>query len=186
MRTVSIAAGLALAAILSSSPGQAAQFRLTSPDLKADGTMADRFVFNGFGCSGSNVSPALAWSGAPAGTKSFVVTAYDPDAPSGSGWWHWVVADIPAGVTALPQGAGAPSGQGLPAGAVLGRTDYGSSAYGGPCPPQGDKPHHYIFTVHALSVDHLPVDPQASAAMVGFAVHGTEIGRASLTARYGR
>ncbi|OWJ67333.1 YbhB/YbcL family Raf kinase inhibitor-like protein [Inquilinus limosus] len=186
MRLFSVAAGLALAALLSSSPGHAAQFRLTSPDLTPGGTIADRFVFNGFGCTGGNVSPALAWSGAPAGTKSFVVTAYDPDAPSGSGWWHWVVADIPAGVTALPQGAGAVSGQGLPAGAVQGRTDYGSSAYGGPCPPQGDKPHRYIFTVHALSVDRLPADPQASAAMVGFALHGSEIGRASLTTRYGR
>jgi Raf kinase inhibitor-like YbhB/YbcL family protein len=174
-----------LGAILAAgSAAQAAEFRLTSPDVAEGGTMADTFVFNSFGCTGGNVSPALAWSGAPAGTRSFVVTAYDPDAPTGSGWWHWVVADIPATAGALPRGAAA--GHGLPKGAALGRTDYGTLAYGGPCPPQGDAPHHYIFTVHALSVDHLPVDPKVSGAMVGFALHGTEIASATLTARYGR
>jgi len=186
MRAGFIVAGLALAVALSAGPAQAAEFRLTSPDVAEGAVIAERFVLNGFGCTGSNMSPALAWSGAPAGTKSFAVTVYDPDAPTGSGWWHWVVVDIPPGTAALPRGAGTAKGQGLPAGAVQGRNDFGSSSYGGPCPPKGDKPHRYVFTVHALSVDHLPVDPQASAAMVGFAMHGTEIGRASLTARYGR
>jgi Raf kinase inhibitor-like YbhB/YbcL family protein len=164
----------------------AAEFRLTSPDVTDGGTLAETFVLNDFGCTGGNASPALAWSGAPAGTKSFVVTVYDPDAPTGSGWWHWVVADIPATAASLPRGAGGLAGTGLPIGATQGRTDFGTASYGGPCPPQGDAPHRYVFTVHALPVAHLPVDPQISAAMVGLALHTTEIARASLIAQYGR
>ena len=174
-------------AVLAAAPASfAADFRLASPDMTDGRMLAETFVMNGLGCVGGNASPALSWSGTPAGTKSLVITVYDPDAPTGSGWWHWVVTDIPAAVTALPRGAGDPAGTGLPTGAKQGRTDFGTASYGGPCPPQEDAPHRYVFTVHALSVAHLPIDPQVSAAMVGFAMHTTEIGRASLTVRYGR
>lgn len=173
------------AALLAAFPALAGDFRLTSTDIAEGKQMADRQVFAGFGCSGGNLSPALAWDGAPAGTKSFAITAYDPDAPTGSGWWHWVVFNLPASVRAVPAGAGGADGAGLPAGAMQSRTDFGPPGYGGPCPPPG-APHRYIFTVHALDVDGLPLDPQASAAMVGFMVNAHSLGKASLTGRYGR
>ena len=132
-----------------------------------------------------NRSPALAWSNAPAGTKSFAVTMYDPDAPTGSGWWHWVVFNIPANVTSLPTGAGDPAANLLPAGAVQSATDFGAYGYGGPCPPPG-KPHRYIFSVFALKVDKLPLDTRASGAMVGFNLNANALAKASLTAKYGR
>ncbi|HEY0707741.1 MAG TPA: YbhB/YbcL family Raf kinase inhibitor-like protein, partial [Polyangia bacterium] len=132
-----------------------------------------------------NISPHVAWSAPPEGTKSFVLTVYDPDAPTGSGWWHWVVYDIPADVTELPAGAG--SGKvDLPKGASQGRTDFGSKGFGGACPPPGDKPHRYIFTVHALKVEKLEVPPDASAAMIGFMTNANSLGKASFTAKYSR
>lgn len=132
-----------------------------------------------FGCSGANRSPHLSWSGAPEGTRSFAVTVYDPDAPTGSGFWHWVVVNIPATVTELPLGAGNPNGP-LPAGALQVRTDYGKPGYGGPCPPQGDHPHRYIFTVFAVGVDSLPVTADTSAAVVGFQLHFNTLAKAQL------
>lgn len=114
----------------------AAGFVLSSPSIKPGSMLTDAQVFKGFGCEGRNISPALKWSGAPSGTKSYAVTVYDPDAPTGSGWWHWVVYNIPASASELPEGAGAADGKGLPAGAVQGRTDFGSAAFGGACPPQ--------------------------------------------------
>lgn len=179
-RQTLLAAAMTLAAL----PAWAAEFRLTSADIADNKRMDDRHVFAGFGCSGGNLSPALAWSDAPAGTKSFAITAYDPDAPTGSGWWHWVVFNLPAATHALPAGAGA-KGTGLPGGAVQSRTDFGAPGYGGPCPPPG-APHRYVFTVHALDVDKLPLDEQSSGAMVGFMLHSHAISRASLTALYGR
>lgn len=173
---------LATLLMLAAAPALAGDFRLTSPDIADGKAMAERHVFAGFGCAGGNVSPALAWSGAPVGSKSFAVTAYDPDAPTGSGWWHWVVFNVPATTRALPAGAG---GGALPAGAVQSRTDFGTPGYGGPCPPAG-APHRYVFTVHALDVDNLPLDSQASAAMVGFMVNAHSLGRASLTALFAR
>ena len=135
------------------------------------------------GYTGGNRSPHLAWEGAPAGTKSFVVTLYDPDAPTGSGWWHWVVINIPASIKELPADAG--SGGHLPAGAVQTRTDFGAPGYGGAAPPAG-RTHHYIFTVHALKVERLDLDAQASGALVGFMVFMNGIGKASLTVTYGK
>ena len=164
----------------------APRFALTSADLAPGARVGERYVFNGFGCSGQNVSPALAWSGAPAGTKSFAVTVYDPDAPTGSGWWHWVVYNIPAGTTELPAGAGAGASAGLPAGAVQGATDFGAAGYGGPCPPQGDAPHRYVFTVHALKVERLELPANATAAFIGFNLNANRLGSATFTARYGR
>jgi hypothetical protein len=165
---------------------QAAGFTLTSPEIKSGGTMPKSFEFNGFGCSGENKSPVLNWSGAPAGTKSFAVTVYDPDAPTGSGWWHWVVVNIPAGVTELPSNAGAVGGANLPAGASAVKVDFGFAGWGGTCPPQGDKPHHYIFTVYALKTDKLDLPADATAALAGFMINANKLGKASFTARYGR
>ena len=161
-------------------------FVLTSPDIAAGATIAPRFVFNSFGCTGDNVSPELRWQGAPAGTKSFAVTVYDPDAPTGSGWWHWVLFNMPAGTNSLPAGAGDGSGSKLPPGSVESRTDFGKPGYGGPCPPQGDRPHRYIFTVHALKTDKLDLAADSPAAMVGFMINANRLGKASFTATYGR
>lgn len=164
----------------------ASGFTLSSPGIKPGDTLTEAQVFNGFGCSGKNVSPALNWSGAPAGTKSFAVTVYDPDAPTGSGWWHWVAYNVPATATGLAEGAGTADGKALPAGTAQGRTDFGGPGFGGACPPQGDKPHRYIFTVYALKTDKIDVPADASAALVGFMIHANQLGKASFTAKYGR
>jgi hypothetical protein len=161
-------------------------FALESPDVGPKAPIADKFVFKGFGCEGGNVSPALAWKGAPKDTKSFALTVYDPDAPTGSGWWHWVMIDIPADVSALPEGAGDPAKGLAPKGTVEMRTDFGAAGWGGPCPPKGDKPHRYIFTLHALKVPKLEVPADATAALVGFMIHANELGKAGFTAKYGR
>jgi Raf kinase inhibitor-like YbhB/YbcL family protein len=176
---------VALAVLGAASMVHAAGFTLSSPTIKAGSTLTKAQVYNGFGCSGDNVSPELKWSGAPAGTKSFAVTVYDPDAPTGSGWWHWVVINLPADSTGLVEGAGSAVGK-LPGGAMQGRTDFGSAGFGGACPPQGDKPHRYIFTVYALKTDKLDVPADATAALVGFMINANKLGSASFTAKYGR
>jgi Raf kinase inhibitor-like YbhB/YbcL family protein len=158
-------------------------FELHSALITPGSTISNDQVYNGFGCSGKNISPPLAWSGAPSATRSFALTMFDPDAP-GAGWWHWVVYDIPASVTELPQGAGGPGGK-LPAGAVQGRTDFGTSGYGGPCPPPG-KPHRYIFTVYALKAAKLDVPAGTSAARAGSIINANKLASASFTALYGR
>ncbi len=161
---------------------QAQAFTLSSPDIAENRRLDQRQVFQGFGCEGGNVSPALAWSNPPAGTKSFAITVYDPDAPTGSGWWHWTVVNLPSSTTALA----ADASEQLPAGAVQGRNDFGSAQFGGACPPVGDKPHRYQFTVWALKVDKLPLDNQASGALVGYMLNANVLGKATLTAVYGR
>jgi Raf kinase inhibitor-like YbhB/YbcL family protein len=184
-RAVWIAA-LAIGA-LSAGGANAQSMTLTSPDLKEGGTIANEQVYKGYGCTGGNLSPALSWSGALAATKSFAVHMFDPDAPTGSGWWHWVVFNIPAGTTSLPKGAGNEKKK-LPKGAIQTRSDYGSVGYGGPCPPAGDKPHHYQITVFAVDVDKLPdpKDDKASPALVGFDLHYRTLAKATLTGLYGR
>lgn len=177
---------LAAALLASAATAQAAGFQLESPDVRANGTLPKRFEANVFGCTGENKSPALKWSGAPKGTKSFAVTVYDPDAPTGSGWWHWSVIDIPASVGELKPDAGAAGNGNLPAGAKHVRIDYGVAAWGGACPPPGDKPHRYVFTVHALKVDKLDIPADATAALAGFMINANSLGKASFTARYGR
>jgi Raf kinase inhibitor-like YbhB/YbcL family protein len=159
---------------------------LTSTDIAEGDTIAEMYTFNGFGCGGGNISPSLSWSGAPAGTKSFALTCYDPDAPTGSGFWHWVVFNIPPTVTRLPRGAGDPKSPAAPKGAVQSRTDYGAMGYGGPCPPPGDKPHRYQFTIFAVDVAELDADEQSSAAVVGFNLHFHTLAKATLTGLYGR
>jgi Raf kinase inhibitor-like YbhB/YbcL family protein len=190
------AAALATAALLAAQPpakapadSAAGKFTLASRDISPGGTIADRQVFNGFGCSGGNVSPALSWSNPPAGTKSFALLMHDPDAPTGSGWWHWVVYNIPAGLSSLPAGAGAGAGDPqkglLPAGAVQGRTDFGAPGYGGPCPPPG-RPHHYYLRLYALKVAKLEVPADATAAYIGFTVRAHSLATAELMGLYGR
>ena len=182
MRLAFIAAALAGATAAAHAGG----FTLASPTIKPGSTLTDAQVFKGFGCEGKNISPALKWSGAPKGTKSYAVTVYDPDAPTGSGWWHWVAFNIPASATELAEGAGTADGKGLPAGTVQGRTDFGAPGFGGACPPKGDKPHRYIFTVHALKTDKIEVPAEASAALVGFMINANRLGKATFEARYGR
>ena len=162
------------------------EFKLESPDIRPGAMIDKRFEANVFGCTGENRSPALKWSGAPAGTKSFALTVYDPDAPTGSGWWHWVVINLPANVTELKPDAGNHSGANLPSGARQVRIDYGFSGWGGMCPPPGDKPHRYVFTVHALKTDRLDIPEDATAALAGFMINANTIAKASFTALYGR
>ncbi|QNP49879.1 YbhB/YbcL family Raf kinase inhibitor-like protein [Diaphorobacter aerolatus] len=162
------------------------QFTLTSPDIANNASVDPRFEFNGFGCNGQNQSPVLDWSDAPVGTKSFALTVYDPDAPTGSGWWHWFVVDIPADVAQLAANAGARGGAQLPEGARHVRNDYGLFEFGGFCPPPGDKPHRYVFTLHALSVGTLDIPDDASCALAGFMVNANTLAKFSFTGTYGR
>jgi Raf kinase inhibitor-like YbhB/YbcL family protein len=177
---------MAMAMILATFPVYAADFQVTSPVVKNKGTVGMEQVFNGFGCTGGNISPELSWQNAPKETKSFAVTVYDPDAPTGSGWWHWLIFNIPPSVTKLPANAGKPGGGLAPVGSVQSMTDYGQPGYGGPCPPVGNKPHRYIFTVYALKVDQLPLKDNASGAMVGFYLNANALAKATLIATYGR
>ncbi len=164
--------------------GNALAFDITSTDVKNGHPMTADQEYNGMGCKGGNLSPALEWKNPPAGTRSYAVTVFDPDAPTGSGWWHWVVYDIPAKVTSLPTGVVVK--EPLPAGAKQGRNDYGERNFGGACPPQGDRPHHYVFTVHALKVERLSVPEDASPALIGFMIQSNRLGLARLTATYSR
>lgn len=160
-------------------------FRLWSPTVTAGATIGEKHVYNGFGCTGPNLSPEFRWEGVPAGTKALALTMYDPDAPTGSGWWHWIVYNLPPDTTKLDAGAGDPNAPKLPAGASHGRTDFGAYAYGGPCPPKGDKAHRYVFTLFALK-EKVDVPADASAALIGFQLNAKAIARATLSAAYGR
>ncbi len=175
-----------LTAALSSGDHAAFKFELSSTDVHEGKMIPAANVYSGMGCMGQNMSPELSWKGAPEGTKSYAVTMYDPDAPTGSGWWHWVVYNIPASTTSLPAGAGDASKNLLPTGATQGNTDFGTPGYGGPCPPPGSKDHHYQITVYALKVEHLDLPAGATAAYVGFNLHGNMLGKAELVAVYKR
>jgi Raf kinase inhibitor-like YbhB/YbcL family protein len=168
-------------------PAAHPRFVLTSSDPHLAISVPLIYTAKAFGCTGGNTSPPLQWSGAPAGTKSFVVTLFDPDERSTpSGWWHWVVYDLPSDSHQLPQGAGAERSKLLPPGALQGRTDLGEDAYHGPCPAKGDPPHHYTFTVYALSVEKLDVPLDSSGAMVTSTAQDHLLGKAVFVARYGR
>lgn len=168
-------------ALLSALPAMAQDFVLTSAAMKEGMQLNAEQVFGGFGCEGGNRSPDLAWSDAPEGTKSFAVTAYDPDAPTGSGWWHWGVVNIPVDTQGFAAGA---SGN-FTDGAMELVNDYGVAGFGGACPPPGEV-HRYIFTVHALGVEALDLPPEASNALAGFMINAKSIGTARLTAVYTR
>ncbi len=161
-----------------------ASFEVRSDDV-ADGQMLPMPQVSGiFGAGGEDRSPHLAWSGAPDGTQSYAVTCFDPDAPTGSGFWHWVVYDIAASCTELASGAGDAEGSGLPEGAKQLRNDAGLSGYLGSAPPAGHGPHRYMFAVHALSVDALPINEGVSPAICGFNMFGTTLARALITPVY--
>lgn len=167
-----------LAVTVLSTPAMAETFKLSSPDI-AEGQQLDTAqVFQGFGCEGGNVAPTLSWSGAPEGTKSFAITVYDPDAPTGSGWWHWFAFNIPSDVTELPGGAA------LPSDVVELNNDYGAEGFGGACPPPGEV-HRYSFTVHALGTE-LELDNSISNALAGFMVNANSLASSTITAVYNR
>jgi Raf kinase inhibitor-like YbhB/YbcL family protein len=161
----------------------AGAFELKSSDIQEGATMSAEQIFDSFGCKGGNLSPELKWSKGPEGTLSYALTLYDPDAPTGSGWWHWVVFNIPANVRHLPKGF---KGDDTSiAGLVQSRTDFGKPGYGGPCPPPG-APHHYIFTIYALKVKSLDLDANASGAMVGYYINANKLAESKITALYSR
>ena len=163
-------------------PGHSGAFELESRDLSDGGVIGLAHVNSAMGCAGLDQSPHLAWNDPPAGTRSFAITMYDPDAPTGSGWWHWVVFDIPAHARAMLAGS---SGH-LPPGIVESLTDFGRPGYGGPCPPEGADAHRYEIRVHALDVPSLGLDASAMPALAGYMIHAHRLGSASITALYGR
>ena len=176
---------LILVSLFSAVTSHSAEFKLKTTSFDPKKELPMKHVYNGFGCTGENISPALEWEGAPKDTKSFAITVYDPDAPTGSGWWHWTVVNIPASVTKIE--AGASNSKKLPEGSIEGRTDFGKPGFGGACPPVGDKAHRYIFTIWALKTERLEgVNNDASGAMVGYNLNFNSLGKSSFTVEYGR
>jgi hypothetical protein len=163
-------------------------FTLVSPDLPSGKPIAERFTANAFGCHGANESPTLQWSHAPAGTKSFAVTMFDPYRPPASGWWHWLVYDIPATVTGLPRKAGDLGSSGMPQGAAQAKPDGEApeAHYYGPCPDPGDPAHRYTITVYALSVDHLNVPATSTAANIDYEISSKILAKATIVRLYSR
>ncbi len=161
-----------------------ASFELTSEDVRDGEKLAQPQVSGIFGAGGEDLSPQLSWSGFPSSTRSFVVTCYDPEAPTASGFWHWAVVDIPRSVTELPRGAGDEQGSQLPAGAFQLRNDAGGARYIGAAPPDGHGKHHYYFVVHAVDVESLGVGADATPAFLGFNLFSHTVGRAMLVAWY--
>jgi Raf kinase inhibitor-like YbhB/YbcL family protein len=159
-------------------------FELSSSDVTQGRRLNLAQAYDGYGCHGGNLSPALRWKDAPAGTRSFALTVFDPDAPTGRGWWHWLIFDIPAAVDALPEGVGVNVPP--PGGTRQGRNDFGERAYGGACPPAGDGTHRYVFTLYALKVERLNVDADARPEQVDAAIRGNSLGSARITATYSR
>jgi len=164
----------------------AGSFTLSSNDIAQGEFMAKAQEYNGFGCSGGDLSPHLKWSNAPKGTKSFAITAYDPDAPTGSGWWHWQIVNIPKNVTELVAGAGSTKKNAAPKGSMQIKNDYGSRGFGGACPPSGHGVHHYRFTIHALSVETLELPEDASGALAGYMINANTIESSSIESLYKR
>lgn len=179
---------LAVLGVGSSAWGAEPSFTLSSPDLPAGKPIAEQYTANAFGCHGPNQSPALKWSNPPAGTKSFAVTMFDPYRPPVSGWWHWVVYDIPATTTELPHNAGLPGNPGMPQGAQQGKPDGEApeAHYYGPCPDVGDPPHHYTITVYALSVEHLKVPATSTAANIDYEISTKTLAKSTIVRLFSR
>jgi len=167
-------------------PALASSLTLSSEDIAHGEFMSKAQEFNGFGCSGSDLSPQLKWSNIPKGTKSFAITAYDPDAPTGSGWWHWQAVNIPVTVTELARDAGSTQQDKMPAGTMQIQSDFGSRGFGGACPPAGHGVHHYRFTIHALSVEKLDLPANASGALTGYMINANTIESSTIEALYKR
>ncbi len=161
-------------------------FTLSSKDIAQGEFMSKAQEFNGFGCVGDDLSPQLTWSGAPKGTKSFAITAYDPDAPTGSGWWHWQIVNIPNTVTELVAGAGSTKKDLAPKGSMQIQNDYGDRGFGGACPPKGHGVHHYRFTIHALSVEKIDLPKNASGALTGYMINANTIATSTIESLYKR
>lgn len=175
-----VRSSICLGLLLSSNVFAKGKFTISSNDVKAGSRIAEDFVFNGMGCTGKNLSPEIHWSNAPQGVKSYAVTVYDPDAPTGSGFWHWVAYNIPSTTKSLARGAAA-----SPDTFTNAVTDFGTAQYGGPCPPAG-KPHRYVFTVHALKVERVLPPDGATNAFVRFLVEADTLEKARFTATYGK
>jgi Raf kinase inhibitor-like YbhB/YbcL family protein len=169
-----------------SSAAMADTFTLSSQDIAEGELMSKAQEFTGFGCDGGDLSPQLHWSDAPKGTKSFAITAYDPDAPTGSGWWHWQIVNIPSTVTQLSAGAGSTKKELAPKGSMQIQNDYGSRGFGGACPPAGHGIHHYRFTIHALSVEKLNLPKDASGALAGYMINANTIETSTIESLYKR
>ena len=159
-------------------------FTLKSNEIGGQATSQQ--VFNGFGCTGSNISPQLYWENPPSGTKSFAITMYDENAPTGCGWWHWLVFDIDKNVKEIKSNSGNLQSGLTPEGAIQSKTDFGVPGYGGPCPPEGEKAHRYVITVHALKTEKLGLDATINPALVGFMLGQQTIEKASLILYYKR
>jgi hypothetical protein len=175
-----------LSSALLASFALAADFKLTSVDVGQDKPLARDFVFNGYGCTGGNQSPALAWSGAPAGTRSYALMLFDPDAMQGKGFWHWLMIDIPSTATSLSRDAGRADGSKAPAGAIQIKNDFRTLGYGGSCPPTSDEPHGYVYTLYALKVDKLDVAANSPPAALLATIEANSLGKATLGYHFGR
>jgi Raf kinase inhibitor-like YbhB/YbcL family protein len=171
---------LATLLAMGASTVQADSFTLQVDGADAQGRIAHRHSYNDYGCTGQNVSPALHWQGQPANAGSLALTVFDPDAPTGHGFWHWVVLNLPATSNGLAEGAA------LPAGAVSLPNDFGQPGWGGPCPPAGDSPHHYVFTVYALDLPRIALAPNAPPGSAERAMRGHILGKAQQTLTFGR
>jgi len=171
---------------VSCSTSHAKAFKVKSSEIKYGGMIKETHVFDGFGCSGKNISPQISWKNAPKDTKSFAITVYDPDAPTGSGWWHWFLVNIPSSYEEIPSNFGAQNKFSLDEGILQVRNDFGQYKFGGPCPPKADKRHRYIFTIHALKVEKLDLDKNATAALAGFMINQNSIAKTSFMAFYDR
>ncbi|MGE3608399.1 MAG: YbhB/YbcL family Raf kinase inhibitor-like protein [Bacteriovoracaceae bacterium] len=159
-------------------------FTMHSTSIKANEQMPKHFLYNLNGCQGDNISPELEWKGAPSETKSFAVTVFDPDASNGHGWWHWAVINIPQNVNKIEEGAS--NSKKLPRGAIELETDFHKKGYGGPCPPKGDRPHRYVFTIYALNLEKLDVEKNATASEIKTKLEKNCLAKTDFTVEYGR
>ncbi len=183
--TLSIAIFFVSCSVSNAQVSSGIDFRFSSSDITPKSIIVDEFVYKGFGCEGKNLSPQISWQAVPAKTKSLALTIFDADAPTGSGWWHWLIFNIPTKYNELKQGFSSNSFN-LVDGINQSRNDYSEYGYGGPCPPKGDKKHRYIFTLYALDIEKIDVKQDASPALVSFLIRQHIIRKSSFEAFYQR